>query len=143
VRERGVRAHAPAQTTRRSASWLPRSVTDADAVAGRLPSQHGLAEAELGAGRERTVDVRQDRALGEEETALGLEDDPRVWLESGVRRVPASHLGRVEHLVRQVVKLCRLERAAERAPVLRPALERAGRDEQRSPASASRSCHSS
>ena len=125
-----VRAHAPAQTTRRSASWLPRLGHDADAVTDRLPGQHRLAEAQLGAGRQRTVDVRQDRALSEEEAALGLEDDPRRRVESGIRGIPTSHLGRVEHLVRQVVKLGRLERATERASVLRPALERAGGDEQ-------------
>ena len=72
----------------------------------------------------------EDRPLGEEEAAVGLVDDPRGRVEAGVRGVSAPHVGRVEHLVLDVVELRRLERPAERGPILRAALERAGGDEQ-------------
>ena len=76
------------------------------------------------------VDVGDDRALGEEEAAVRLPDDARVRLEARVGGVSATELLGREDLVRQVVQLGRRQGSAEGRPVLRAALEGAGRDQQ-------------
>jgi hypothetical protein len=79
---------------------------------------------------QRAVQVGEDRALGEEEAAVGLPDDARRRIEARVGRIPAAELLGGEDLVRDLVELGRLERAAEGRPVLGPALDRAGGDEE-------------
>ena len=79
---------------------------------------------------ERPVDVGDDRALGEQESTVRLPHHAGLRLEARVGGVsPPEILGR-EDLVRKVVQLGGLERAAEGRPVLRAALQRAGRDQQ-------------
>jgi hypothetical protein len=74
--------------------------------------------------------VRQDRALSEQEPAVRLEHGPRRILDPGVRREAAAQLAPIEHLVRDVVQLGRLERPAEHRSVLGTALDRARDDEE-------------
>ncbi len=74
--------------------------------------------------------MREDRALGEEKSAIGLPHHARRGIEAGVGRISAPKFGGIKDLVRNVVQLGGLERPAEHRPILRPALDAAGGDEE-------------
>ena len=81
-------------------------------VLARRPLEHALPRPQLGAVRERAVDVRDDAALGHDEAALALVDEPQLGRQA-ISREPARDLGAVELFVLEAVLEARANGALE------------------------------
>ena len=75
---------------------------NAHAVLGLGPLHHALAGSDDGTARERPVDVRHDAPLGEEETAVRLEEDRQISGEAKCR-IARTELTAVDCLVPEAV----------------------------------------
>src|SRR5439155_4397321 len=82
-----------------------------------------LPEAQGRAVSQPNVDVGQDRALREQEPAVGLKDDTRLRWEAAVRWETLLEAERVEDLVGQVMLLRRPQSAAEHRSIFTAALQ--------------------
>ena len=88
----------------------------------RLPLEHPLARPHDGAVPDRSLHVRDDAALGQDEAAVGLVHELQVGRQAIRGKTPAD-LGAVERLVRKVVLVTRAQRPLEDP---RSTLDRAG-----------------
>ena len=94
-------AHAPGAMTSAPASYVPAAVVTRTPEAEDSHVQHRLGEPQVGAGPRAEGEVRRDGALGPDEPGLALVERDLV-VGQPERGEPPAHLGRVEHLVRQV-----------------------------------------
>ncbi len=115
--------HQPVRLQRLTADDHPH------AVGANLPPVDRHAVAHVGAVGARGVQQRGDAAGGEQHASprLGHRDRPGRDAHGGM---PSRHLRRVEHLVRQAVRPCARERAADEAPLGRTDRQPAGRHQQ-------------
>src|SRR5947208_4617420 len=96
---------------------------DLHPIPGRTPGKDALPEAQGRAVSQPNIDVGQDRALREQEPAVGLKDDTRLRWEAAVRWETLLEVERVEDLVGQVMLLRRPQSAAEHRSIFRAALQ--------------------